>query len=341
MHLVTGATGIIGTHVLLHLMLKGENVIAAKQKSSSDVNLKKVFRYYTGNDTLYEKIIWREIDVRDIFSIEEALEGVTNVFHCAGLVSFNKKDRKRLFDLNEKGTRNVVDACLVKKIEALCHVSTIGTINNLDYRLPLDETVFWKKSGRESDYALSKYNAEREVWRGMEEGLNAVIVNPGVVLAPGFWDQSSSRIFKNCYKGSLFYTTGTTGYVAATDVAQIMVELVEKKQFGNRYILIEGNYTFREIFNVIHRNFNKPVPRLRASGTLLRLGKFIESVLTKFTGKEPLLSPALINAALNEQLFSNELIKKALNYKFQPIVPLLGDICKHYVSEHKKTGSTL
>ena len=342
MNLVTGATGIIGSHVLLHLLRRNEPVKAGRQRGSDIEKTRRLFMYYSDNDAgLFDRITWVDLDIRDIYSVESALEGVTNVYHCAGLVSFSRKQRKELFEINEKGTANMVNACLNRGIDALCHVSTIGTINNIDHTSPLDESVFWKTSGRESDYALSKYNAEREVWRGMEEGLNAVIVNPGVVLSPGFWGQSSARIFGNCHKGSLFYTPGTAGYVAAGDVAEVMVSLVQKRLFGNRYILVEGNYSFREIFNRVHGYFQKSSPRLKAGRWLLRVARRLEAALVFFTGREPLLSRGLINAAFNTQTFSSDKVKKALGFEFKPVLPLLGFICQHYVSDHSKPQASV
>jgi nucleoside-diphosphate-sugar epimerase len=335
MNLVTGATGIIGSHVVLQLLKNNEVVIAGKQPGSDLGKIRRLFsQYNAGDETLFKQIRWIDIDVRDLFSVEAALQDVTRVFHCAGFVSFANKDRKKLFEINEKGTRNVVNACLFKKVEALCHVSTIGAINNLDYRGRLDESVFWKTSGRESDYALSKYGAEREVWRGMEEGLNAVIVNPGVALAPGFWDQSSSRIFNNCFKGNRFYTGGSTGYVAAADVAKIMVALVAGKHFANRYILIEDNYPFKTVLKTIHRHFKKPEPSIQASRGMLYIARYLDALKCLFTGAEPVITPALVNAALNRQAYSNEKIKALLDYHFMPVIPLLARICDQYISEH-------
>ena len=179
MNLVTGATGILGSHVVLALLQSNQPVTACKQKTGDIKKIQELFAYYTpDHQTLFERIKWVDVDICDIFSIEEALQGIANVYHCAGFVSFSGRDRKKLRLVNETGTKNMVDACLHMGVKAFCHVSSIGTLHNLDYMGTLTEEVFWKKSGKESDYAISKYNAEREVWRGMEEGLNAVIVNP-------------------------------------------------------------------------------------------------------------------------------------------------------------------
>jgi dihydroflavonol-4-reductase len=339
LNLITGATGIIGSHVALALLRRGLPVTATRQSGSDVSKTRKLFSYY-GASELFEQIKWTEIDITNNFSVEDALEENATVFHCAGMVSFNRKDRKKLFEVNEIGTKNLVNACLHKKTKALCHVSSVAVFHNKDFKAPLDESVFWKKSGSESDYAKSKYNAEKEVWRGIEEGLNAVIINPGVVLSPGFWDQSSSKIFNTCYKGNRFYTNGTTGYVAASDVATIMLELVLKERFGQRYILVENNYSFRTIFNQIQTNFGRSVPSIKVSRTVLTLGWIANFFHSSLTGKTPTITKAVINSALNNQSYSNQKILDALSYKFTPIEEVIGQICEMFLKDKSTTGST-
>jgi dihydroflavonol-4-reductase len=337
LNLVTGATGIIGSHVVLKLMQNNQPVIACKTKKSDTGKMKRLFSYY-GAQTLFDKISWREMDVCDVFSIEEALEGINTVYHCAGYVSFNKKDRKKLFSINEGGTANMVTACLQKKIENLCHVSSIITINNSDYKSALTEDVFWKRNGRESDYALSKYNAEREVWRGMEEGLNALIVNPGVVLSPGFWNQSSSQLFARCYQGNAFYTSGKTGYISAKDAAAAMIALVEKRQFANRYILVEDNYTTKHILDTICKGFSKPGPGINAGYAMMQFARFLDFTRSLFSGKDQVLTKDLINSALNQQEYSNAKLKRTINIDLTPVDREIIDICGHYTREKAHLG---
>jgi nucleoside-diphosphate-sugar epimerase len=342
LNLVTGATGIVGSHLVLALLLKDEPVVACKQSTSDLSKVEELFSFYTPDyKTLFKKIKWVDVDICDIFSIEEALEGIVIVYHCAGFVSFNNKDRKKLFLINETGTKNVVDACLQKGIRTLCHVSSVATINNLDYAHTLNESVFWKTSGKESDYAISKYNAERQVWRGMEEGLQVVIVNPGVILSPGFWGQSSSRLFENTSKGNRFYTNGMAGYVAAPDVARAMIELVEKKQFGQRYILIENNYSFYTILSHIQGNFNKPLPLISASPLVLRFASYLERIVCFFTGKERKLTRSLIHAAFNKQLYSNAKVKAVLDIEFRSVHSTISEICAFYANQESKPKSSV
>ncbi|WP_317898747.1 NAD-dependent epimerase/dehydratase family protein [Aurantibacillus circumpalustris] len=340
MNLVTGATGIVGSHVVLALLQNNEEVIACKQKSSDVKKVEELFSFYTVDyKNLFGKIKWVDVDILDIFSIEEALKGVTNVYHCAGFVSFDSRDRKKTMSINETGTKNVVDACLHNKIKALCHVSSLAAIHNLDYTSALSEDVFWKKSGKESDYAISKYNAEREVWRGIEEGLNAVIVNPGVVLSPGFVGQSSSRLFDAAYKGNKFYPVGTTAYIAASDVAKIMIKLIALEKFGQRYILIENNYRYFDILSHIQRNFNKPVPSIKATRFILTLANIFEDFRVFFQGGEKRVTKALIRSAFNKQEYSNKKINTELGVEFVPVLQIIEQICQKY-GPRKNKGET-
>ncbi len=320
MNLVIGATGILGSQVVLKLLQNNQPVIACRQKTSDIKKVEKLFSYYDNNYlALFKKIKWVELDIADVFSIEAALEGITVVYNCSGFVSFDKNDRKKLFAINETGTANIVNACLHKNISALCHVSSIATINNSDYTQPLNETVFWKFSGKESDYAISKYNGEREVWRGIEEGLNAVIVNPGVILSSGFWDQSSSKLFDVCYKGNKFYTDGIAGYIAVEDVANCMLELVEKRLFANRYILIEENYSFKSILDKIQSELKKPKTTINAGKKILTVARILDAIVCFFTNKPRKITKPLISSALNKQLYSNAKIKSVSNFSFTPV----------------------
>jgi thioester reductase-like protein len=202
--------------------------------------------------------------------------------------------------------------------------------------LPLNEDIFWKKSGKESDYSISKYNAEREVWRGIEEGLSAVIVNPGIVLSPGFWNQSSSVLFSTCLKGNKFYTNGSSAYIGALDLSAIMLELVSAKNFGSRYIIIENNYSYHFILSEIQKQLNKTPPSIKISKWQMRLGRLASQFASNFTKNHPLISSSMINSAFNTQTFSNQKILALTKRQITPINQVINEICKIYLSENQK-----
>jgi dihydroflavonol-4-reductase len=339
MNIVIGATGIVGSNVLYQLLQNNQPVTACKQSSSDISKVETLFSYYsTDFKNLFAKIKWINADVNDLFSLEEALEGVSNVYYCAGFVSFNKKNRDKLFLINEKGTTNIVTACLSKKIDMLCYVSSIATINNLDYTQALNESVFWKKSGKESDYAISKYNGEREVWRGIEEGLNAVIVNPGVILSPGFRNQSSSKLFDIGNKGNKFYTNGTSGYIDARDLAKIMLHLVCSRIVAHRYIVIENNYSYKTIFDLINTGFHKKPSSISISKKTLTLISYLEIIYSKLFFRKRKLHSALINSAFSKQNYSNKKLLEVYKAPLLKISESIDEICKMYLK--KKSSKT-
>jgi len=336
MNLITGATGLIGAHVALELLQQNKRVVAIKRPGSDISKTQKLFSYYVpGSADLFSRITWIDADVNDIYALLDAMEGIDYVYHCAGFVSFNNKDKKQMHDVNAIGTANVVNACIERKIKALCHVSSIATLQNPDITKNINESVYWKSSPHASDYAVSKYNGEREVWRGIEEGLQAVIVNPGVVFGPGFWNQSSGKLISACYKGSPFYTNGSSATVAAKDVAACMVQLMDQQQFNKRFVLIENNYSFKEMLSMFHKAFGKKVPGIEAGKALLILGKWLDAIRSKITGKEQVITNATMIAALEKNTFSNTRIRETLNVQFEPLSQTVDFVCQAYLKDIK------
>jgi dihydroflavonol-4-reductase len=316
LNLVTGGTGLVGSHLLLTLLKKGQPVIALKRSSSNIQEVEKLFSYYTPDyKELYNKIIWREGDLNDVLGFDELLKDVTEVYHCAALISLDDKDKDHLLRANKEGTANLVNACINNKIGAFCFVSSIATLQNKDVRTDVDEKIFWKTAPEQSAYSLSKYLAEQEVWRGIEEGLNAVIVNPGVIVGPGNWGRGTGQLVSLSAKGIKFYTEGVTGFVGAIDVAGAMAALMEKKVFGERFILVENNYPFRYILDKIHTELGKPLPKIKAGPGLLTLGKWFSFLMP--AGQK--MTSSTISALSTKTTFSNRKLGQFLDYKYTTI----------------------
>lgn len=329
MNLVTGATGLVGSHLLLTLLQQGQPVIAMKRKSSNTKEIETLFSYYTPNyKELYNKIEWREGDLTDVLGFDELLKDVRTVYHCAALISLDDKDRNQLLKANKEGTANLVNACINNKIEAFCFVSSIATLQNKDIKTDVDEKVFWKTAPDQSAYSLSKYLAEQEVWRGMEEGLNAVIVNPGVIVGPGNWGRGTGQLVSLSAKGIKFYTEGVTGFVGAIDVAGAMVALVNKKIFGERFILVENNYPFRYILDKIHAELGKPLPKIKAGPALLTLGKWFSFMMPD--GQK--LTWSTISALSTKTTFSTRKLGLFLDYKYTSIDECIKFTSKCYLN---------
>jgi dihydroflavonol-4-reductase len=317
--LITGATGLIGSHLTCRLIGQGKNIIALKRENSNLKNLEQVAQLYSITAQQLQQIQWVQGDLSDIFSLIDAMQGVEEVYHCAGLVSFDKKHRDSLQKINSEGSANMINAALECGIKKFCHVSSVATLPNHDNKKIVDENIYWKSSPANSCYAISKYGGEREAWRGVEEGLNVVIVNPAVVLGAGCYGQSSSRLIDECYKGIKVYTEGVAGYIDVRDVVTCMISLMERGKFGQRYVLSAENMAFSSVFNLFHDAFGRPHAKYKAGKNMLAIGTLLDSVCCSFSGKERRLTPDISRAALEKSYFSNEKIKNVLPIQFIPI----------------------
>jgi dihydroflavonol-4-reductase len=320
MVLVTGGTGLVGSHVIMELLRRGQTVRALHRKGADLEKLKKVFRYY-GPDTesMYSRIEWFEGDIKDIFSLEDALDGVTKVYHCAALVSFNPDDRDQMIKVNAEGTANVVNACLDAHVKKLCHVSSTAAIGRKKDTGIIDENTQWKNTPENSWYAISKYNAEREVWRGIEEGLNAVIVNPSVVLGPSDWNLGSSTIFRTAHKGLRYYTEGGNAFVDVRDVARAMVMLTESEIHSERFLVTGENLKFKDLFEMIAEKMGKKKPSIKVSPFLSGLAWRWEKWTSWIFRRAPRITKESARAAHASYEYDHSKIKNTIGITFTPI----------------------
>ena len=334
MILVTGGTGLVGSHLIYKLLTMNLKVRALKRKESDITQVKKIFNYYSDKaDELFGNIEWIEGNVADKASIFEAMENVTRVYHTAAFVSFNKRDRQNIFEFNITGTANVVDAALEMKTEKLCFVSSTAALGNPDDEFQVDESSAWHSGKNRSAYSISKYKSEMEVWRGITEGLNAVIVNPSIIIGPGNWQRSSSKMFYEIWKGLKFYTKGITGYVDVRDVVNIMIELMEKNIFGEKFVVSDGNYSYQEIFNMIADALGKKRPSLYATKLLTKTAFITDAIFSFISGKEPVITGETISASGSKIFFRNNKITEKLNYQFMPINESIKTTAEYFLQD--------
>ncbi len=339
MILVTGATGLLGGHLLAQLLKQHNNIIATKRKSSNINITKNILSYYFDNvDAVFKKIIWVEPDFFNPLDIEEILNNyqIKEIYHCAGLVSFNDKRRNELIKTNAEVTANLVNCSLEKDIK-FCYVSSIAALLNQFEHHPITEKTFWQPGKYEYAYALSKYLGECEVWRGIEEGLKAVIVNPGIIVGAGNWKNGWGILVQRAFKGLPFYTTGITGYVAVEDVVNIMLQVMKQEIFGQRFIVIENNYSFKEILDELHRSLNKKTPSYKATPFIVKTAQFFEKIYSIIhPSYEPNFTKATVQGAFMQNFYDNTLIKQTLNYSFIPVKPYLHKVSQKFLSEIKR-----
>lgn len=318
MVLVTGATGLVGSHLILELLSRGENVRALKRKNSDLSQIQSLFDYYLADKSKiqFDKIEWVDGDILDVTSLQDGIKNCTKVFHCAAIVSFVQRDFKKMMKINKHGTANVVNVCLANNIKQLCYVSSTAAIGRNSESDIYTEDDKWVNGPENSNYAVTKYSAENEVWRGVEEGLNAVIINPSVVLGPGNWNQSSLSIFRVIKKGLKFYTPGANAFVDVRDVVTCICELSEREMINKRYLVISENLKFEELFKKIASAFKVKGPTVLVRPWMVGIAWRIEGVLRFLFGKKQSITKETAKSSMKSSKYSNERIKSDLNFEF-------------------------
>jgi len=314
---VTGGTGLLGSHLLVELSKRGYAIRALKRSTSNLTNVKNVFDYYlnTNSTELFNKIEWVNGDINNVSTLQDAMKGCDEVYHCAGYVSFWRRDFKKLMKINKVGTANMINVALSLSVKKFSHVSSTAAIGRNELSTQYSEKNKWFTSSSNSNYAVSKYAAEMEVWRGQEEGLNVSVVNPSVLLGAGNWEDSSLTLFLNVKNGIKFYTEGTNAFVDARDVAFCMTELMDKNVFGERYLTISENVCFRDLFFMIADDLGTKRASVNVKPWMAELAWRIELIKSVF-GYKPKITKETARSAMNESFYSNEKITQKLNHQF-------------------------
>lgn len=332
---VTGGTGLIGAHLLFDLVSKGYRVRALRRRASNTERVRQVFSYYHPDaNSLYTRIEWHIGDLDATGAWEGALEHVRHFYHCAAVVSLEGGSAAALTATNVGGTMRVLEQCRKAGVEKLCYVSSSSALGKpaAPSGIVTEETP-WDPEEEISPYAAGKYAAEQAVWQAIREGMNAVIVNPVIVLGPGDWDRSSAKIIQTVWKGFPFYTQGVNGFVDVRDVSRAMISLTEGPWSGERFIVSAESLAFREVFGQIAASLGKrgpfiPVPRL--AGEIAWRANWLAS---KISGKAPLITRATVASADKQYYFSNEKVKRALQTEFLTVEQSIRDTCKIFLSE--------
>ncbi len=334
MILVTGGTGLVGAHLLYKLSLTENKIRATYRNQSKIEKTKHVFSYFTDDvESLFNKIEWVEGDLLDIPKLTDAFYDITKVYHSAALVSFDPNDYLKLRRTNIEGTANVVNLCLANNIEKLCYVSSIATLGKTDDNSAITEDTHWNPEDDNSVYAITKYGAEMEVWRGTQEGLNAIIVNPGVILGSGFWKMGSGSLFKKIYKGLKYYTTGTVGYVDVIDVADAMINLMDSNIKNERYILVAENWSFKDFALKVAENLNVNPPKKEAKPWLLNLAWKLDWLNYFFKRKYRKLTKQMAKTILSKRHYSNKKIKNTIGFEFESINNSIQESCNRFLQD--------
>jgi dihydroflavonol-4-reductase len=322
MILITGASGLVGSHLATQLVKEGKKVRALYRSSIPAI---------AGS----ADIEWIQGDILDVVALENAMDGITQVYHCAAIVSFNPKKRKALNPTNVEGTANVVNACVDAGIQKLLFVSSVAALGRIRENTAINETMNWSEETSNSEYGKTKYFAEMEVWRGIGEGLDAVIVNPVIILGASDWEKGSSGLFKSAYDEFPWYTEGTSGFVDVADVVNAMILLMESPVSSERFILCADSLPYRQVFTQMANNFGKKQPHRKVTPLLAAIVWRWEAVKAKFTGKDPLLTKETARTAAAKVHFDNTKLKQRFPaFEYTPIENSLKRICNELKEMH-------
>jgi dihydroflavonol-4-reductase len=326
--LVTGGSGLLGGYLIEALNARGLSVRALHRSIPPKLRIT--------DPSLVE---WVYGDVLDVISLDDAMEGITEVYHCAAIVSFHPKRLRDMHRINVDGTANVVNACLRHQIRKLVHVSSVSALGRKRDGQTITEAAKWDEESNGSAYGRTKYMAEMEVQRGIGEGLNAVMVNPSIILGVGDWHKGSSAMFRNSYNEFPWYTDGGTGLVDARDVAEVMIRLMMSDISGERFIVSADNWPYRKVFTEMAIGFNKRPPHLHARPWMGALVWRWEALKSRFTGEEPLLTRETADTARVQVSYDSRRLLEALpGFSFRPLSTSIADHCREYLVKYANTG---
>ena len=340
MILVTGGTGLVGAHLLYKLVSNGQNVRAIYRREKTLKRVKHVFSYFSNNaEELFEKIDWAEADLNDIPKLQTAFKDVTHVYHCAAFVSFEPNKYHQLRRVNIQGTANIVNLCISHSIKKLCYISSIAAIGHYaDSSKLITEQTAWNPEDDNSVYAITKYGAELEVWRGTQEGLDTVIVNPGIILGAGYWKGGSSgNLFRKIHEGITHYVNGVVGYVDVFDVVDAMVLLMNSNIKNEHFILVSENLSFKDFQYKVAHSLNVKPPKKEAKPWLLNVAWRLDWLKHKITGSRRSFVKHTAKSAVSITQYDNSKIKNALDFEFKPINQSIEEICKLYQKDLKES----
>jgi len=308
--LVTGGTGFVGSYVIRSLIAQGYQSVFCLKRKSSELDLLS---------SVENRIYFIEGELNDIPSLEVAIGQVDVVIHCAATVSFKAKDRDLMMKVNVEGTTNLVDICNSKGIEKFIHISSIASLGRSESGKRIDEKTDWVDSKVNSDYAISKYLSEMEVWRAHAEGLPVVILNPSLIMGAGFWDIGTGELFKKVYSGLPVYPTGTNGFIDVRDVAKMAISLMESDIVGERFICSSENIKLKDIFTQMANVLDKKPPRIRLSSTLVSIASIFLNLLNLIPGYSSNLTSQSVKNASFDSIYDNSKSIEVLNFSYIPI----------------------
>ncbi len=328
MILVTGGTGFLGAYIIKELVENGYSIRAIRRSNQ----IPNFIDY-----KILAKVEWVDADMLDVVSLAEAFKGVTQVIHSAAVVSFVKSERKKMYSVNIDGTANMINLSIENNIKKFVHISSIAALGRTESGDFVNEEKKWVENKLNTHYAITKYKSELEVWRGMGEGLNAVILNPSTILGFGNWNSGSCFIFKNAYNSFPWFTDGVNGFVDVEDVAKATVALMKSDISEQRFIINGDNWPFKKIFSTMAAHFGKKPPSIKAPKFISGIAWRLEAIKSFITGQRSLLTKESAKIAHSKTYFENKKLLAALpEFSFTTMEKTIENACKKYLASTNK-----
>jgi dihydroflavonol-4-reductase len=346
MTLITGATGFLGSYFLCLYFNENKGIRATKREFSDFKQLEIAYnvlhrenRLNYSFDDLLNKIEWMDVDLLDVIEVEKALEGINRIIHLAAFVSFERKNKKDVLHFNVNATRNLINLGIVKGIKEFHFASSIASLDRNDDNIITEEKDAGQKKFT-SAYALSKHLSEAEVWRAYEEGMEGVIINPGVIIGPALLTNEAINIFKFIRKGFPYYPDGQNGYVDVRDVAEIFLKLIADKEYYNeRYLIVSESVSYKNLFDMMAESFEMKPPGKRVGKNISFILSYVDFARALITGKRQVITSDLVRLVNSDFKFDNSKIKETLDWEFIEMNKTVDDTCKMIIElENKESG---
>ncbi len=323
MILVTGGAGLVGHELITQLLAAGKQVRAIYNKTPlanfASANLQQ-----------------QQCNILDVVALEEAMKDIEQVYHCAAIVTFNPGHKQEMFKINIEGTANVVNAALEANVKKMVFVSSVAALGRIRESEPITELMNWTEETSNSAYGQSKFLAEMEVWRGIAEGLEAVMVNPTIILGAGNWNEGSTKLFQSVYNEFPWYSEGTTGFVDVKDVASAMIQLMESNISGHRFIVSAENRGYKDVFEMMAKAFGKKPPYKKVTPFIAKVVYRLEAVKSWFTKQDPLVTKETAKTALAKVNFDNSKLLKFLpSFQYKKLEDTINEVCKALATKTK------
>lgn len=331
---LTGGTGLVGMHLLASLRAEGKMVRALKRESSDLAAIKAFFDYsFPSKPEAFDGIEWVDGELLDVPLLASYMEGCDEVYHAAAMVSFHPKDHKQMLEVNVEGTANMVNLALAQGVKRFGYVSSVAALGR-DDKASITEDTEWKYDSKNSTYAGSKYNSELEVWRGIEEGLNAYMVNPGIILGIGDFKRSSAELFLQMHKGFPYYPGGHNGFVAVGDVVRVLRKMMDEGAPSRRYLLVHENWSYELLFQKVAASLKTTAPKKVAPLWLMKAFQRLQQVTEFFTGKRAFVTKESVRNSNQNYSYDASKVKKELKFEFQNLDEVIEETGAYFMSIH-------